>query len=903
MKRIITFVLALSLLISGLVQAEKFIAVDQQANVFDGSSFVGYVENRVIVVLSEGTLVNHAKDNSSSVALNSLDGFSALAQKFQVHELRPMFKGTDVQSMSSATSSKELAVLSRYYVVEFNNGVLDEVVTAYEALPQVDHVEKDAIHKLYAAANDTYYDGLANPDFQFNQWHYWDTYGINAETAWNSTAGDATVVVGVLDSGVRHYHRDLGGSDVPGPADNVTNGNIWTNPGETPGDGIDNDGNGYIDDVIGYDFFESGYSGVSCTDTDCGGKDNDPADHNGHGTHVAGTIGAITNNGTQVAGVAGGFSDGTAGGIANGVKIVPCRIGYTGRYRGQESGFVMMSAAAEAMNYLGNLKASGINVASINCSWGSSNTGGLGAAVDFLLSQDVVIVVAAGNSNSSSADYLGSRGDCVDVGATDKFGDPASFSNYGSWVDIAAPGVEILSTYHVNTDPANDYISVLDGTSMAAPHVAGVIGLLESFDQSLTAQDKIDLIMQNAKAYNMSKNVGVGIVDVRAAMDAAGPNTNPPTAGFVGSPTSGDINLAVNFTDQSTNGPTSWSWTFGDGGTSSAQNPSHTYTVAGTYTVSLTATNANGNDTNTKVGYINATQPSANPPVADFSGTPTSGDAPLVVNFTDLSTNTPSSWSWTFGDGGTSSAQNPSYTYTTAGTYTVSLTATNAFGNDTKTATNYITVNTPPVGGTMHVESIAVTRASKGPNRNGVGTIIINDSNEQPLANASVTVLATGPTGGTATAATDANGVVSFNTAKIKNPSGEWCFEVTNITHASNSYSSGDNHVTKACESGVVFANGDAIVLGIPGTFGLNQNYPNPFNPSTEISFSLPQASEVTLEVFNIKGQKVDILAAGSFSAGSHIVTWDASTKPSGIYFYRLIAGENVDTKKMILMK
>ena len=902
MKRFITIFFIFTLFITGLVQAVQFVDINNQVNINNGSSFVGYVENRVIVVLKEGTEINHAKDQRSSIALSALEGFADLAKQFDVLELRPMFPGTDKQSYSSATSSKELEALSRHYVVEFNNGTLDEVISAYEALPEVDHVEKDAIHRLYATPNDFAYDDF-DPSYPYMQWHYWDTYGMNANNAWDQNTGDATVVVGVLDSGVKYDHGDLGGSDVPGPSDNVTNGNIWTNPGEIPGDGIDNDGNGYVDDVIGYDFFAAGYSGVSCVDADCGTPDNDPSDYNGHGTHVAGTIAAITNNGYAGAGVAGGFGDGTFAGGGNGVKVIPCRIGYEGRYHGQTGGFVMMSAAAEAMTYIGDLKASGVNVAAINCSWGSSNSGGLAAATSYLLSQDVMVIVAAGNENSSTADYLGTRTDCMDVGATDVNGDPASFSNYGSWVDIAAPGVDIYSTVFNADDPTGDYVAVMSGTSMSCPHVVGVAALLESLDPSLSAQDKWDLMVQNTKSYNMSKNVGVGIVDAGAALSAAGPNNNPPVAAFTGSPTSGDINLNVSFTDQSTNSPTSWSWNFGDGGSSTAQNPSHTYTVAGTYTVTLTATNAFGSDGVTKVNYITATQPSNNPPVADFSGTPTSGDAPLNVNFTDLSTNAPTSWSWSFGDGGSSTAQNPSHTYNSAGTYNVSLTATNAFGNDTKTVNGYITVSNPPAGGVMHVHNIVVTRTSQGPNSTGVGTVTIYDANQQPVANASVTVSADGPSGGTGTATTNSSGVVSFNTSKVKNPSGEWCFEVTNVTHASNTYDSGSNEVTRACESGVVFSIGDQIISAVPGTFGLNQNYPNPFNPSTEISFSLPQASHVTLEVFNIRGQKVEVLASGSFTAGTHTITWDASKQPSGIYFYRISAGENVDTKKMILMK
>jgi len=181
------------------------------------------------------------------------------------------------------------------------------------------------------------------------------------------------------------------------------------------------------------------------------------------------------------------------------------------------------------------------------------------------------------------------------------------------------------------------------------------------------------------------------LVDANAALLTIG--NNPPVAAFSGTPTSGYAPLTVTFTDASTNNPTSWAWTFGDGGTSTLKNPSHTYTTAGTYTVVLTAANAYGSDSETKTNYITVTAPPTDPPVAAFSGTPTSGTIPLTVVFTDASTNSPTSWAWTFGDGGTSALQNPSHTYTTAGTYTVVLTATNAYGSDSETKTGYITAS------------------------------------------------------------------------------------------------------------------------------------------------------------------------------------------------------------------
>jgi PKD repeat protein len=173
---------------------------------------------------------------------------------------------------------------------------------------------------------------------------------------------------------------------------------------------------------------------------------------------------------------------------------------------------------------------------------------------------------------------------------------------------------------------------------------------------------------------------------------SAGVTTNyfaiAPTASFTASPTSGSVPLQVTFTDTSTANPTSWAWNFGDGTTSNVQSPTHTYNTIGTYTVTLTASNAYGSDSETTSITVNAVAP-----VASFSGTPLSGSAPLQVQFTDSSNNNPTSWSWNFGDGQTSTQQNPIHQYSLAGTYTVALTATNSAGSDTSTRSNYVTVS------------------------------------------------------------------------------------------------------------------------------------------------------------------------------------------------------------------
>jgi PKD repeat protein len=168
-----------------------------------------------------------------------------------------------------------------------------------------------------------------------------------------------------------------------------------------------------------------------------------------------------------------------------------------------------------------------------------------------------------------------------------------------------------------------------------------------------------------------------------------------PVAGFSGTPTSGVAPLTVKFTDSSTNTPTTWSWSFGDGSLENAtqQNPVHTYASVGTYTVSLTATNSAGSNTFTRTNYI--TVSNAASPVAGFSGTPRTGTAPLIVLFSDVSTGTITSYQWDFGDTATSTDKNPSHQYNAAGTYTVKLTVTGPGGSNTKIQSNYITVNPP----------------------------------------------------------------------------------------------------------------------------------------------------------------------------------------------------------------
>ncbi len=298
----------------------------------------------------------------------------------------------------------------------------------------------------------------------------------------------------------------------------------------------------------------------------------------------------------------------------------------------------------------------------------------------------------------------------------------------------------------------------------------------------------------------------------------------PPVADFTVNTTSITEGYSVNFTDLSTNTPTSWSWDFGDGGISISQSPSHSYSTAGTYTVSLTATNAYGSDTETKIDYI--TVNSASPvPVADFTANTTSITEGYSINFTDLSTKTPTSWSWNFGDGGTSTSKNPSHSYSTAGTYTVSLTATNAYGSDTETKNNYITVNIASyvpvtnftvnttmiiVGGTVNFTDLSTnsptswswnfgdggTSTSENPSNTysteGTYTVSLTATNtygsDTETKNNYITVTTSGLETGTLTDPRDAQ---IYNTVKIGNQ--WWMAENLNYDAGSGSWCYNDN--------------------------------------------------------------------------------------------------------------
>jgi subtilisin family serine protease len=335
---------------------------------------------------------------------------------------------------------------------------------------------------------------------------------IDAPEAWDISTGSSSVVVAVIDTGIQIDHPDL-------------KDNIWTNPGETAGDGIDNDGNGFIDDVNGWDFANNDASVYDGTFDD-------------HGTHCAGTIAGRGNNGTGVVGVSWN------------AKIMSLK--WINEFGGGDT-----SDAISAVNYATMMKSRGVNVPITSNSWrifGSSAA--LKSAIDAGGSTGIMFVTSAGNSaldNDAIPKYPASYdSDCiVAVAATDRNDAIASFSNYGmKSVDLGAPGVSIVSTV-----PSSTYDSY-DGTSMATPHVSGVAALAMAYHPSLTlSQLKESLLASVDKIPSLAgKTVSGGRLNAKNTLEFVYELANPSLKMLSVTPT-GSVNapiheITVTFSEQ-----------------------------------------------------------------------------------------------------------------------------------------------------------------------------------------------------------------------------------------------------------------------------------------------------------------------------------------------------------------
>ena len=422
----------------------------------------------------------------------------------------------------AAVSSRPISARdSRTQVLKLDKSIsVEEAMRRLKNQPGIKYVEPDYVVHHTAVSTDPYFTNGSMWGMYGPATSPVNAYGSNAAAAWaNGYTGSSNVVIGVVDEGIQVTHSDLAA-------------NIWVNSKETPGDGIDNDGNGFIDDVNGWDFVNND-SGVY----DGPGTPTTPVDS--HGTHVSGTIGAL-GNGVGVVGVNWN------------VKIV------SAKFLAPSGGFT--SDAIKAIDYLTNLKLSGVNIVAINNSWGGGGfSQSLLDAINRAGDAGILFIAAAGNSksnNNTTANYPSNyvcttptrTWDCVvavaSIGST---GSLSSFSNYGSTtVDIGAPGENILSTY------VSDQYAYLSGTSMATPHVTGAAALCASINAAITpAQIRSSILNSNTPTTSLTgKTVTGGRLDINKMTNyCLNPNrTTQPTLTVSNAVVSGPAGTAVTLT-------------------------------------------------------------------------------------------------------------------------------------------------------------------------------------------------------------------------------------------------------------------------------------------------------------------------------------------------------------------
>ncbi|MGA3244676.1 MAG: S8 family serine peptidase [Bacteroidota bacterium] len=946
-----------------------------------------YLPNRVIVKLMPQTTTSLSK---SVFGIESIDRVLS----------RAMGVGYSQMFATASTPQKPGEVdLSLFYTVAYSSPN-DPFTLAEELskLPEVQYAEPWFIQTLSgqsSTANDPLY------SFQ------WNLKQINAPAAWDITQGDSTVVVAIVDSGVKLDHPDL-------------QANIWINHGETGLDaqgndkrfnGIDDDGDGYVDDWHGWDLVGAQYETFDPSTTK---GDNDPSPigaNNNHGTHVAGIVAAVTNN---LIGVAS---------LASKCRILAIKTTADDDYTGP-GGEAYVIAGYQGIVYAVNMGAK-----IINCSWG-----GAGGAqteqdiIDYATQHGSLVVAAAGNyiadAFSSPADYRGA----LSVASTDASDKLSSFSAYGSNIDVCAPGENILSTLFTvdsKTGRIVDDYEYVSGTSMASPLTAALAALVKVKFPSYTN-------LQVAE-------------QVRVTCD----NIDALNTGFAGALGRGRINAYRALTDSTLPSVRLQSYAIGDsrpgGNGNGVAQPAETLSVVCAYRNFLAQTSPSAlilmtsdspylvvtqgrfpvgslrtldSTSNTSAPFRVYVQPSVPPSfeghliltfndgeftdmqIITFLVNPTF--ATQDVNDIQLTlTNNGRLGFYDFPDNtqgvgfvfhGLNHLFEGGLMIGTSSTQLVDVVRNVAGGQDEDLASSgFFTLKSPGATSDQDGFTTFSDSAALAANRIGLQVKMHSYAYSDPvdskyiilqyeIQNTSSTTLNNlyagifldwdigksdtevnlnysryDPTRSLGYAFSSKVGglreylgiraldsAVSFrslvNDGNLDvSRAAKWAWMTGGFASSSagpadihHAISSGPYTIAPGSSRTVSFAlvagdsslanlqqNADAakakwrrLTVGIaengasvPLQYELRQNYPNPFNPSTAISYQLSAFSLVTLKIFDILGREVATLANEVHQPGTYTVRWDASQYPSGVYFYRLEAGDFRATRKLMVLK
>jgi len=353
--------------------------------------------------------------------------------------------------------------LSAVYKLRISSGTdIRSLIYKLQNKAIIEYAQPNYINHLCAEPNDQFYT------------KQWALQAIQVLQAWKIEKGKSDIVVAIVDTGVEYEHEDL-------------ESRIWINPGEIDGNGLDDDGNGYVDDIRGWDFTDTPEFPLG---TDYLDRDNNPDDETGHGTHVAGIVGAIPDNTEGVAGVTWNC------------RIMAVRGG--GKILEDDD-------LAAAIIYAAD---NGAHI--INMSWGSDVLSFIiRDAIEYAYSKGCILVAAVGNDDRSNVIYPALHNHVISVGATNDKDEKASFSNYGPGVDIVAPGESIFSTVR------GDRYSNWKGTSMASPIVSGVVALMLSRRPGLSGEEVAQILRSSADEIDEPLFAGAGRVNSAKALAAS----------------------------------------------------------------------------------------------------------------------------------------------------------------------------------------------------------------------------------------------------------------------------------------------------------------------------------------------------------------------------------------------
>lgn len=440
-----------------------------------------YVSGELIVKFQED-----AKINLQSVGGTLLTGLPT------IDNINSKYGG--LKSAEQVFKNSLVPSLSNVYKFIFSSGTdITSLVKDYSYELCVVYAEPNYIFHTDVIPNDPYFD----QQWALNQSNDCD---IDAPEAWDIETGNPNVTIAIIDSGVDYNHPDL--------AANIWHDPIYGNPGYD------------FVDINTAEYIAAGYT--LCPDEDYTVPDANPMDVLGHGTHCTGIAGAVTNNDIGIAGVSWNC------------KIMPVRSGFKIIYLDHVDGLLEFDDIALGIIYAAD---NGANVISMSFG-GNTDSNLIHDAINYAYSKGVVLVAAAGNSNSNYPEYPAEYDNVIAVAATDSDDSKASFSNYGDWVDVAAPGVDILSTL-----PNNAYAS-WSGTSMACPHVAGLAALILSKNQSYDQEEVRTIICDSADRLPPPEEKLEGRINAfNALLRGPGPATTEISFPNHGGETNGVINI------------------------------------------------------------------------------------------------------------------------------------------------------------------------------------------------------------------------------------------------------------------------------------------------------------------------------------------------------------------------